>query len=78
MSISQPALLLAHLSNHGSITQMEAFIALGVTRLSERVRDLERLGYVIRHDWVTVPSRTGHARVVRYSLIKEPASMAAA
>ena len=77
MSISQPALLLAYLEKHGNVTQLVAFVELGICRLSERVRELERLGYVIQHEWVTVPTRTAHARVVRYSLISEPERLTA-
>lgn len=66
--------LLAYLQTHAGITQLEAFNTLGCCRLSERVRDLERLGYVIEHR----PEKTqGGARVVRYLLISEPERVAA-
>ena len=71
--MNQPALLLTYLQTHTSITQLEAFTALGCCRLSERIRDLEKLGWVIRHERVSVPTRTGkRAWVVAYSILSEP------
>ena len=66
--MTQLARLLNHLEAHGSITQLEAFTAIGACRLSERVRELERLGYIIDHEWITVPTRDKPAHVVRYTL----------
>lgn len=73
--MTQNARLISYLTQHGSITQLEAFNALGICRLSERVRELEALGWIIRHDHVQVPSRhlaTGHTYVTRYTLLAEP------
>ena len=63
--IGQLARLLTYLQEHDGITQLEAFYALGICRLSERVRELERLRYSINH----TPERTvSGARVIRYRL----------
>ena len=71
--MSQNGKLLAYLQQHGSVTQLEAFNGMGICRLSERVRELESLGFVIEHRSVTVPARDGKtARVTRYRLIAEP------
>ena len=75
--MSQNAKLLSYLSLHGSITTHEAFDALGICRLSERVRELERLRWVFAHTRTQVPTRHGHAYVTRYSVIREPESVAA-
>ena len=66
--MSQCAKLLAYLESHDEgITQLEAFNTLGCCRLSERCRELERLGILIDH----VPERTaGGARVIRYRLLR--------
>lgn len=63
---SQLARLLNYLERHDSgITQLEAFNTLGICRLSERCRELEKRGFLIDHQ----PEKTsGGARVVRYKL----------
>lgn len=72
--MSQNAKLLRYLQTHSGLTQLEAFNTLGCCRLSERVRELERLGYVLEH---RAEKTGGGARVVRYILISEPESLAA-
>jgi len=64
--MTQNARLLNWLETHDEgVTQLEAFNSLSCCRLSERVRELERLGYLIEHE----PERTvAGARVVRYRL----------
>lgn len=71
--MSQNAKLLSYLQTHSSITTLEAMTHLGVCRLSERVRELEALGWVLRHERVSVPTRDGkRASVVAYSILSEP------
>lgn len=49
------------------LTQRIAARDLGIWRLSERVRELERKGYVFEHKTIQVPSRHGKsARVMQY------------
>jgi len=64
--VSQCGKLLNYLEqNSNGLTQLESFNALGICRLSERVRELEALGFEIEHK----PERTNTgARVVRYQL----------
>ena len=65
----QKELVLDWLRKHGSLTQATAFMELGVGRLSERIRELEKDGHVIEHKMVTVTKRNGkQARVCEYSL----------
>ena len=67
--MTQNARLLNFLESHPEgITSLEAFNALGCTRLSERVRELTALGYDIDKEWITVPTRDRPAHVVRYAL----------
>ncbi len=68
--MTQNAKLLSYLEQHPhGITQLEAFNLLGCCRLSERVRELQTLGYVLDHR----PERTANgARVIRYVLIAQP------
>lgn len=73
--MTQNAKLLAYLESHpNGVTQLESFNALGICRLSERVRELESLGYVLAHD---AEKTQGGARIIRYRLISQPDSIAA-
>ena len=73
--MTQNAKLLNYLERHATgITQLEAFNTLGCCRLSERVREIESLGYVIEHKAERTPSG---ARVIRYRLISVPDRVAA-
>ena len=65
--MTQNGRLLNYLETHSNgITQLESFNTLGIARLSERIRELDALGYKCRHDPET--TSTG-ARVFRYRLI---------
>ena len=76
--MTQNARLLVWMETYGPITQIVAFTELGVCRLSERVRELERLGYTIEHRTIEVPARGGKtAHVTEYRLIAEPQRVAA-
>lgn len=44
---SQCMRILRYMETHGSITSMEAFEKLGITRLSGRIKDLKDQGYRI-------------------------------
>ena len=59
--------LLNWLETHDGITQLEAFNGIGCCRLSQRVIELEALGYVIEH---RAEKTKGGARVIRYRLLK--------
>jgi len=72
--VSQNAKLLSYLERHNGITTFEATLQLGICRLSERVREIEALGYVLAHDAERTPSG---ARVIRYRLISVPDRVAA-
>ena len=63
--MTQNARLLNWLESHDGVTQLEAFTMLGCCRLSERIRELERLGIPIDHEPEKTPSG---ARVIRYRL----------
>ena len=64
--MTQNAQLLNWLESHNNgITTLEASDNLRICRLSERIREIERLGFLIEHE----PERTaGGARVIRYRL----------
>ena len=65
----QQAAVLAYIIQHDSITSMEAFDHLGVTRLSAVVYNLKRKGYKIKSESEQVKTRYGAtATISRYSL----------
>ena len=65
----QQAAVLAYIIQHDSITSMEAFEHLGVTRLSAVVYNLKKKGYNIKSEPEQVKTRYGAtATISRYSL----------
>lgn len=67
--MTQNARLLNWLEGHDGVTTLEAMEHLRILRLSQRVIELERLGFLIDHE----PEKTaGGARVVRYRLQRIP------
>lgn len=67
--MSQLDALKKYLKHRKTITQLEAFNALGICRLSERVRELEASGLKFLRNRVAVASRYGSARVTEYKLV---------
>lgn len=59
--------IVAYCKQHGSITQMEATLELGCTRLGARVWDLKKRGYTVTDVWEESPDRFGDmSRYKRY------------
>lgn len=57
--MSQERMVLDWLEEHGSITSMEAFTELGITRLSGRILRLRRAGHDIETVMVSGTTRYG-------------------
>ena len=70
--MNQRQALLRYLKTHKrGITQLDAINKLGIARLSERVRELEKIGAVIEHRAEQRINRHGNmCRYVRYILVK--------
>ena len=69
MKATQNAKLLNHLErNPRGISTLEAMEQLRILRLSQRIIELERLGYLIEH---RAGKTVGGARVVRYRRAEE-------
>lgn len=51
--------VLKYMQDFGCITQMDAFVDLGVHRLAARIADLRSAGYVISRRMVTAKNRYG-------------------
>ena len=65
--MNQYDLILEYIEQNGSITTLEAFVDLGITKLSTRVSEMIRRGVKITKKTVTVPNSFGKmCRVTRY------------
>lgn len=61
--------IIAYMALYGSISTMEAFNDLGITRLASRIHDLRREGYSITGDIIRTKNRYGEpVHYMRYSL----------
>lgn len=57
-----------YIDKFGSITPMEAFSDLGITKLSTRIGEMTRHGFNIKREMVTGKNRFGDVvRYMRYS-----------
>ena len=62
--MNQHKAILDYLEAHGSITPMEAFNNLGITKLSTRISEMIRRGYKFRK--VPVEGKNRYGEPVRY------------
>ena len=65
MKITQHQLILDYIQDFGSITPMEAFFDLGITKLATRISEMRRGGKEFQID--TVISKNRYGKTVRYS-----------
>lgn len=63
MKGSKPRIL-AYINKNGSITSMDAFRDLGITRLSARIKELREMGYDIHT--VMMESENRYGEPVKY------------
>lgn len=67
--MTQKERILDYINEFGSITSMEAFADLGITKLVTRVLEIDALGIPIHKEWETGKNRYGESiRYMRYSL----------
>ena len=67
---TQNDLVLEYLQKFGSITSLQAFEDLGITRISARIFDLREAGHHIMSENVKVPRRNGETTTVsKYRLV---------
>lgn len=70
--MNQKKRIISYMNEFGSITPLEAMRDLGIMRLGARIWDLERDGYLIRHQMIKVQNRFGTETLVcQYSLLEE-------
>lgn len=64
--------ILKYIDDFGSITDIEAYMDLGIRRLASRIHDLKSLGYPIVGEFETVKNRWEEKiRIKRYRMLKE-------
>lgn len=65
--------VLQYLRTHGSITRMESFINLGITELSSRIGEIERIDNIrIDRTPITVKARNGRSvKVMKYFIAED-------
>ncbi len=72
MKVNQRQLILKYIQDFGSITPMEAFADLGVTKLATRISEMRKNGMQFQIDTVKSKNRYGKTvRFAKYSLPKE-------
>lgn len=68
LGMTQPQRVLAYIDEFGSITQIEAFVRLGIVRLPSRIHDFKKDGIDIKREWIRGKNRFGEPiRIVKYS-----------
>ena len=68
---SQNNQVLQYMREHGSITSLEAFTDLSITRLSGRIYDLKQDGHIIKSEMEEYVNKAGEkSRYARYSLVE--------
>lgn len=66
--ITQKQRIIDYINKFGSITTLDAFMDLGITRLSARIAEMEQDGIVLNRAWESNKNRFGETvRYVRYS-----------
>lgn len=69
---NQKERIIRYINDFGSITTKEAFIDLGVSRLSARIADLKDEGYEFTDEWESSKNRYGETVTYkRFSFRKE-------
>lgn len=63
-AMTQEEIVLEHMRKHGSITSMTAFRRYSITRLSGRIFNLRKAGYIIDMVWETSQYGTRYGRYV--------------
>lgn len=75
--MTQHEMILSYMEEYGSITPMECFTHLGITKLSTRIGEMRRGGLDIRQEMEKGKNRMGiETRYMRYSLAPEKTNKA--
>ena len=68
---NQREMILKYIEDFGSISSYQAYIDLGVTQLSSRLKELKQEGYQFSYRWITKKNRYGKpVRFKEYTLME--------
>lgn len=64
--------VIEYIEHYGSITPLEAFRDLGITKLATRISELKREGYTFQQEYMKCKNRYGEpVHYMKYSFPKE-------
>ena len=66
--MNQRQMILQYIQDFGSISCYEAYIDLGITQLSSRLKELREEGYIFTYEWVKKKNR--YNKPIRYKRYK--------
>ena len=70
MKDTQHDLILKYFKTHQSITPMEAYNNLGITKLATRISEMKKNGYLFKQEMIDVKNRYGEkVRVMEYRFV---------
>ena len=70
MKETQYEKILKYFKHHKTITPMEAFLHLGITKLATRISEMKRAGYLFAQNMIEVENRDGaKVKVMQYKLV---------
>ena len=70
--MTQYDLIIKYLKKKNSITPMDAFRDLGITKLATRISEMRKMGYQFSDEWIEGVNNFGvEVRYKRYHLITE-------
>jgi hypothetical protein len=68
VSMTQREAIIDYINQFGSITPMEAFADLGITKLATRVSEMKKDGITLKHESIKCKTRLGRTtHYTRYS-----------
>lgn len=70
MKVTQRNLILKYIEDFGSITPMEAFVDLGITKLATRISEMRKDGVQFKID--TVKSKNRYGKTVHFAKYSFP------
>ena len=69
--MTQRELIIDYITDFGSITPMQAFADLGITKLATRISEMRKVGYDFKIEMVRSKNRYGKAvSYARYSFVE--------
>lgn len=69
--MTQREAILNYIDKFGSITPMEAFADLGITKLATRVSEMKKDGIILKHEVVKSKNRYGNTvHYMKYSFME--------